>query len=72
MKKQIIGGFILGSGLIVLVVGLSAIMALPVMWLWNALIPEIIGLKTLTFMQSWGVCILTGLLFKSHGISTSK
>lgn len=72
MKKQIIGGFILGVGLIAVVIGLSAIMALPVMWLWNALIPEIIGLKMLTFMQSWGVCILTGLLFKSNGCSTSK
>jgi hypothetical protein len=56
---------------IALLVGLSLIMALPTMWLWDWLMPELFGLKTITLFQAWGLNFLCGMLFKSH-TSSSK
>ena len=53
-------------GLIIIV---SLVYALPVMWLWDWLMPTIFGLKEITVFQAWGLSALCGLLFKSN---TSK
>ena len=55
---------------IALLVVLSLIMALPTMWLWDWLMPELFGLKTITLFQAWGVNFLCGMLFKSHNNSS--
>ncbi len=57
-----------GIGLIVF---LSFLLSLPVMLLWDAVIPDIFGLGTITWLQAWGLSLLCGLLFKSH-TSTKK
>lgn len=54
-------GCLLGIALL-FVAGL--LFSLPVMWLWNWLMPMIFGLPTLTWIEAWGVNILCGLLFK--------
>ena len=54
---SIVGLFI---GVLVLAAVLSA---LPVMLLWNALIPVIFGLTKITFWQALGLEMLCGLLF---------
>lgn len=46
----------------VFIIGL--ILALPVMWLWNWLMPSIFGLTSITWIQAWGINILCGFLFK--------
>ena len=56
-------------GFIVLVVLFSLLFALPVMLLWDWLMPTIFGLKEITLFQAWGLSALSGLLFKSN---TSK
>jgi hypothetical protein len=56
-------------GFIVLVVVFSLLFALPVMLLWDWLMPTIFGLKEITLFQAWGLSALSGLLFKSN---TSK
>lgn len=56
---------------IVLVVLFALIISLPVMWLWNWLMPVIFGLKTITWLQTLGLLVLSGLLLKSH-TSSSK
>ena len=53
-----------------LIVFLSFLLALPVMLLWDAVIPAIFGLPEITWLQAWGLSLLCGLLFKSH--TTSK
>ena len=54
----------------VFVVGL--IMSYPVMLLWNGcFVGAISGVNEITWLQAWGIMILTGLLFKT-GTSTSK
>jgi hypothetical protein len=56
---------------IAFLIGLSLIMALPTMLLWDWLMPELFGLKEVTLFQAWGLNFLCGMLFKSH-TSTSK
>ena len=56
---------------VAVLVGFSLIMALPTMWLWDWLMPELFGLKEITLLQAWGVNFLSGMLFKSH-TSSSK
>lgn len=51
-------------GLIV-VVGWAFLFSLPVMWLWNWLMPVLFGLPTLTWVQALGLNLLCGFLFKS-------
>jgi hypothetical protein len=52
-------------------IGISLIMAVPTMLLWDWLMPELFGLKTVTLFQAWGLNFLCGMLFKSH-TSVSK
>lgn len=49
--------------LTIVIVGLLA--ALPTMWLWNWLMPEIFNLIEITFGQALGLVVLSSLLFKS-------
>lgn len=51
---------------------LYALAALPVMWLWNWLMPELFGLQTVNFWQALGLLVLCGALFRSSSSSSSK
>ena len=42
---------------VALVVGVSALFALPVMWLWNYVVPYQFGLKELDFLHAWALCV---------------
>ncbi len=61
---------------IVLVLGgiaaIALVAALPTWLLWNWLMPELFGLKVITFWQALGVNMLTGILFKSSVSSSSS
>jgi Ca2+/H+ antiporter, TMEM165/GDT1 family len=54
--KKIIGFMVLGV-LAVLVFGFV------VMSLWNAILPAVLGVKTITFVQALGIFVLSKLLF---------
>ena len=71
MKTIILGliGTIVG---LVFVAGFALLMGLPVMWLWDAVIPDLFGLKTITFWQAIGLLLLTGILVRSGSASTSS
>ena len=61
---QMVGWVILG------IVGVAALITLfgfVVMWLWNALMPELFGLATLTYWQAVGLLILSKLFFGGFG-----
>lgn len=45
-------------------------MAVPVMLLWNWLMPEIFGLIEISFWQALGLCVLSSALFKSSTTSS--
>jgi len=58
-------------GFVFLAVALALLMALPVYYLWNALMPEIFGLTTVTFWQALSISLLSACLF-AHRSSTSS
>ena len=59
---KLIGLLIAGVAIVVFV---GLLFSLPVMWLWNAaLVPAIPGIKTIGWLQAWGILILCGFLFK--------
>lgn len=51
---------------------LAVLIALPVMFFWNEVVPDIFGLKTISFTQALMLSGLTSCLFKSSIGSSSK
>ena len=45
---------------------IAVILGLPIMWLWNAIIPEVTGAATINFWQALGLCFLCNLLFGNN------
>jgi hypothetical protein len=43
-----------------------ALAGLAVMWLWNAILPELLGVNTITFWQSVGLFVLCKILFGNY------
>lgn len=69
---QVVGIIVL---FLFLIVGLGALLALPVMWLWNYTMPYLFpqaAIAQLDFLHAWGLLILSGLLFKSSPSSSSS
>ncbi len=56
----------IGTGVLI-----GLICGLPVLILWNWLMPEIFGLKSITFVQALGLSLLSSILFKSSSSSNS-
>ena len=69
---KVIGWTVIVLGCLAVIVGISALIALPVMLLWNWLMPMIFGLQQLTFLQSWGLLILSNCLFKSTNYNSKS
>ena len=59
----VVGAVIVGlAGLLLF----SFLLSWPVYMLWNGcLVDAITGVKEVTWMQAWGLNILTGIMFKS-------
>lgn len=55
------------AGIVVLVIAAATAFSFAVMLLWNALIPNIFGLGTITFWQALGLLVLSRILFGGHG-----
>jgi len=72
--KEMAGCLTVIFGMIGAVIVLAVLMALPTMWLWNAIVPDITknAVTELTFLQALGLNFLCGILFKSSGVSASK
>ncbi len=51
------------------ILGLALVSAFGfvVMKLWNALMPDIFGLKEISYWQAWGLFLLSTILFKGFG-----
>ena len=56
----------IGVLFVILAIALGALFALPVMWLWNGcLVSAIDGVREVTYLQAWGLYILSHFLFKN-------
>jgi hypothetical protein len=58
---------VMGIGFAILGIGLLFLFGWVVMLLWNWLMPDIFGLKRLTYWQAWGLLLLSHILFKNFG-----
>ena len=63
--KSIFEYLAIGLGVIALIAITFMLLAFPLMWLWNWLMPEIFNLTTLTYWQSLGILLLSSFLFKN-------
>ena len=63
-------GMIIGG--VILAAGLAFLFGLIVMWLWNWIMPDVFGLKELTYWQAWGIVLLAHILFKAGGHKDSR
>ena len=53
-------------------IALLALFGWFVMLLWNWLMPEIFGLKQVTYWQAWGLMLLSWILFKGNRFGDSE
>ena len=51
-------------GIILLVVVIFILITSLLRWLWNITIPEVLGLKEITFWQAFRILIIASILFK--------
>ena len=77
LKGVIVGDLIasvLGTVILLVIIALaiSLLLAFPVMWTWNAVIPYLFGLQTLTWGKAWCLLFLSGCLIKSTSYNTKK
>lgn len=54
-------------GYALLLIGVVALVGWVVMTLWNVLLPQILGVKTITFWQALGLLALCRILFGGPG-----
>ena len=60
---KIVGWVVIG---IAGIAAIGLVLGLPVMWLWNWLMPSLFGFPVVSFWQSVGLLVLCHLLFKGH------
>lgn len=55
---------------VVVVFGLSILLAFPVKWLWNSTLPELFGFKEIGVWMAWKIVFLTSTLAKGFSVSS--
>jgi Ca2+/H+ antiporter, TMEM165/GDT1 family len=53
--------------IIVCAAALMVLFGFIVMWLWNAILPEVLGVRMITFWQALGMLVLSKILFSGFG-----
>lgn len=66
MEKPILAVF----GIVGALVVFAIIFTVPVYFLWNWLMPELFGLKSISFWQATGLLLLSGFFFRSSSHSS--
>ncbi len=61
------------AGLLGMVISfvLALAYSLPVMWLWNAVVPHVFGVNPITWLQALWLSLLCGFLFKTTSTSVT-
>jgi hypothetical protein len=68
----IVGGLVVAAGVVLLMLVLGALLAFPVMWIWNWMMPELFALPVINFWQAFWGTFMCNILFKGHSTSTKK
>lgn len=71
---EAIGKIVIGTvavfGILAILAGFGLILAFPIKWTWNATMPYLFTLPTITWGKAWCIHFLAACLIKS--ISSSK
>lgn len=70
--EKIMTGLLIVVGAISIVALLGILLAFPVMWTWNATMPYLFSLPTITWGKAWCLVFLANMLLKSSNTNTSK
>lgn len=68
MEEQVAGTLIGAAVGIVIALILIAILVFVFRWLWNSTMPDVFGVKQLSFGQALKILILAGILFGGHRV----
>jgi len=60
------------SVVVVMIIVVACLLAFPVKWLWNWIMPILFNLKEITAWQALGLILLCGLLFKTNSSYKSQ
>jgi hypothetical protein len=63
MEPSAVVGIVMG---ILIGLAILAIFTVIFRWLWNTTMPDVFGVKSLTFWQALKILILAGILFGGH------
>jgi hypothetical protein len=66
---EYLGGIL---GIIAIICLVCLLLGLPLMLLWNWLMPIVFNLPTITFWQAVGINVLASILFKPTVTTTNK
>jgi len=66
-ERSLAAKIVMGIGFGILGIAFIALIGWVVMSLWNWLMPDIFGLKQINYWQSWGLMILSFILFQGFG-----
>jgi hypothetical protein len=56
-------------GALVVIIAFSLLIAFPIKWLWNGVMPDIFGLPEITFWKAYGLYLLWHLLLRGVTIN---
>jgi len=67
MFRNFVGNsVVLAAVAVVLSIALGVLWALPIMWIWDYIMPHLFGVPEITWFKAWLLYILCNILFKSH------
>jgi hypothetical protein len=56
-------------GALVIIIAFSLLIAFPIKWLWNGVMPGVFGLPEITFWKAYGMYLLFHLLLRGVTIN---
>ena len=70
--KNLISRVLIIISALVMYTFVSVVLSIPVLLLWNWLMPTIFGITKITLGQAWGISLLCGLLFGQNSNEKSN
>lgn len=70
--KNLISRVLIIISALVMYTFVSVVLSIPVLLLWNWLMPTIFGITKITLGQAWGISLLCGILFGQNSSEKSN
>ncbi len=75
-SAEVVGKIVIGIvgviSIVIMLAALGLLLAFPVKWTWNATMPYLFSLPTITWGKAWCIHFLAGCLIKSTASHSSK